>query len=68
MFLDTMSREISETRTRILKSSLELLEASQGKGVRMTDIAKGAGISRQALYLHFATRAELLIATTLLSG
>lgn len=30
----------------------------------MTDIAKKAGISRQALYLHFATRAELLIATT----
>jgi len=32
--------------------------------VRMTDIAKRAGISRQALYLHFSTRAELLIATT----
>ena len=30
----------------------------------MTDIAKRAGISRQALYLHFATRAELLIAAT----
>lgn len=30
----------------------------------MSDIAKRAGISRQALYLHFATRAELLIATT----
>jgi len=47
-----------------LKSSLDLLEKSQGRGVRMTDIAKGAGITRQALYLHFATRAELLIATT----
>jgi len=30
----------------------------------MTDIAKRAGISRQAVYLHFSTRAELLIATT----
>ena len=30
----------------------------------MTDIAKEAGISRQAVYLHFPTRAELLIATT----
>lgn len=30
----------------------------------MTDIAKAVGISRQALYLHFPTRAELLIATT----
>ncbi len=30
----------------------------------MSDIAKRAGISRQALYLHFKTRAELLVATT----
>lgn len=30
----------------------------------MSDIAKLAGISRQALYLHFPNRAELLIATT----
>ena len=30
----------------------------------MGDIAKAAGISRQAVYLHFASRAELLIATT----
>ncbi len=30
----------------------------------MGDIAKAAGISRQALYLHFASRAELLVATT----
>lgn len=30
----------------------------------MSDIAKAAGISRQALYLHFPTRAELLVATT----
>ncbi len=30
----------------------------------MTDIAKRARLSRQAVYLHFATRAELLIAAT----
>jgi len=30
----------------------------------MADVAKKARISRQALYLHFGTRAELLIATT----
>ena len=41
------------------------MEDRLGQGVRMTDIAKEAGVSRQALYLHFASRAELLIATTL---
>ena len=59
-----MSRETNETRTRILDAAWKLLEASRGSGVRMSDIAKAAGISRQAVYLHFPTRAELLIATT----
>ena len=59
-----MSSDNPETRTRILQASLELLVASQGQGVRMADIARQAKISRQAVYLHFATRAELLIETT----
>jgi len=59
-----MSSEMPNTRERILSACWKLLEASQGKGVRMTDIAREAGISRQALYLHFSKRAELLIATT----
>jgi len=59
-----MSSDNPETRNRILKAACKLLEASQGRDVRMTDIAKRAGITRQALYLHFSTRAELLIATT----
>ncbi|MFT4572675.1 MAG: AcrR family transcriptional regulator [Hyphomicrobiaceae bacterium] len=60
-----MSSEIISTQNRILNATWELLEADLGKPVRMADIAKKAGISRQALYLHFPTRAELLIATTL---
>ena len=31
-----------------------MLEEHGGRGVRMGDIAKAAGISRQAVYLHFA--------------
>ena len=62
--LYTMSREPTDTRGRILDAAWQLLEASRGTGVRMSDIAKQAQISRQALYLHFATRSELLIATT----
>ncbi len=60
-----MSSPRSETKTRILQASLKLLEADDGKDVRMSDIAREAGVSRQALYLHFATRVDLLIATTL---
>lgn len=59
-----MSSKNLSTRDRILVATAKLLEASDGKEVRMSDIAKAAGISRQALYLHFETRAELLIETT----
>jgi AcrR family transcriptional regulator len=59
-----MSSEELETRIRILEASVRLLEAHRGRSVRMVDIAKAAGISRQAVYLHFASRAELLEATT----
>ncbi|WP_108880416.1 TetR family transcriptional regulator [Anderseniella sp. Alg231-50] len=59
-----MSSDNVETRIRILNATWKLLEANQGQGVRMSDIARQAGISRQAVYLHFPTRSELLIATT----
>ncbi len=59
-----MSSHNPETRNRILNAAWTLLEANQGTDVRMTDIAKQAGISRQALYLHFSKRSELLITTT----
>lgn len=58
-----MSRNSSNTRARILDCTWNLLESGDKK-VRMSDIAKASGISRQALYLHFPTRAELLVATT----
>lgn len=59
-----MSRKNLSTRKKILDSSLKLLEGVGADAVRMSDIAKLSGISRQALYLHFRSRAELLIATT----
>ncbi len=60
-----MSKKSEQTRRRILDSALSLLEGGRLADVRMSDIAKDAGITRQALYLYFPTRAELLIATTL---
>ena len=41
-----------------------MLEEHGGRGVRMGDIARESGISRQAVYLHFASRTELLVAAT----
>ncbi|MEZ6000243.1 TetR/AcrR family transcriptional regulator [Hyphomonas sp.] len=59
-----MSSLNPDTRKRILQATADLLSEGGGTGVRMSDIAKRAGISRQAVYLHFANRADLLIATT----
>lgn len=50
-----------ETRERILRSARDLLEQEPGVAVSMAQVAKQAGVSRQALYLHFADRAELLV-------
>lgn len=59
-----MSSESIETRTRILAATVRMLEEHGGRGVRMGDIAKESGISRQAVYLHFASRTALLVAAT----
>ena len=59
-----MSRKKLETRNRILQTAWKLLETGSGSQVRISDIADAAGITRQALYLHFPKRADLLIATT----
>lgn len=59
-----MSSNEKNTRNRILQTTWELLEKSPGRSLNMSEIAKATGISRQALYLHFDSRTELLIATT----
>lgn len=59
-----MSSIKSDTETRILEATMAQLQSGGGEAVRMSDIAKAAGISRQAVYLHFPTRAALLIAAT----
>lgn len=49
------------TRERILEATRTLIE-EKGAGVAMERIAGRAGISRRAVYLHFATRTDLLLA------
>lgn len=55
------------TKEKILKATWEMLE-SRGSSVRMSDIAKQAGVSRQAVYLYYPSRAQLLIETTKFAG
>lgn len=57
-----MSSSNLSTRDRILEATCTLLEEKPGAGTRMSDIAKAAKVSRQAVYLHFENRADLLIA------
>jgi len=52
------------TKTRILEAAWKLMELHPGLSVSMSAIAKEAGISRQAVYLHYASRTELIIATS----
>jgi len=58
-----MSSGDPKTRTRILEATWRLTVERNGQGVRMRDVAEAAGVSRQAVYDHFGSRAELMVAT-----
>ena len=52
----------SETRERLLQAAAEVFAARGYDGTRVADIAAAAGVSNGALYAHFASKAELLVA------
>ncbi|HEV3293358.1 MAG TPA: helix-turn-helix domain-containing protein, partial [Streptosporangiaceae bacterium] len=52
---------MSSTRARILDTAREIIE-KQGTVPTMSALARGVGISRQALYLHFPDRTQLMLA------
>lgn len=56
--LDSMS----SPKQRILRATLKLLAQRGDAEVSMAEIARAAGISRQALYLHFPERSALFLA------
>ncbi len=60
--LYTVSRTTEATRIRILDAALDALERGDVQSLTMAGVAKIAGLSRQAVYLHFENRAGLLIA------
>ena len=53
---------LAETRERILAATWKLMGKSKDLKVRIADIAAAADVSRQAVYLHFGSRANLLLA------
>ncbi len=56
-----MSSKKQRTREKILKSARGLLMERGYHGVGMETIAREAGVSRQAIYLHFKSKADLLV-------
>jgi AcrR family transcriptional regulator len=55
--------EAIDTRERILRATWRLLEERRGQNARLEDVAQAASVSRQAVYLHFGSRATLFVAT-----
>jgi AcrR family transcriptional regulator len=50
------------TLAGILDAAWALVEARGGEAFSMAEVSQRAGVSRRALYLHFASRAQLMIA------
>jgi AcrR family transcriptional regulator len=49
------------TRRRICEAALRLVAKRGGADLTLASVAQAARVSRQALYLHFADRAELFV-------
>ncbi|MEU8245871.1 helix-turn-helix domain-containing protein [Nonomuraea sp. NPDC048916] len=52
----------AETRERLLRAAAEVFARRGYDGTRVADIAAAAGVSNGALYAHFGSKAELLVA------
>ena len=52
----------AETRERLLRAAADVFARQGYDGTRVADIAATAGVSNGALYAHFGSKAELLVA------
>lgn len=52
----------AETRERLLRAAADVFARKGYDGTRVADIARVAGVSNGALYAHFASKADLLVA------
>ncbi len=56
-----MSTQASNSRAAILEAARELFAAEGYQGASLERVARRAGVSRQAVYLHFGSKAGLLV-------
>lgn len=59
---DPANARSRRTRTALLDAARDLIEAAGFAALTMAAVADKAGVTRRAVYLHFATRAELVTA------
>lgn len=52
----------ADTRERLLRGAAEVFARRGYDGTRVADIAAAAGVSNGAMYAHFSSKAELLVA------
>src|SRR5438105_8937314 len=52
----------AETRQRLLRAAADVFARRGYDGTRVADIAATAGVSNGALYAHFGSKADLLVA------
>ena len=62
MLYRVSSSRASQTRTQILDAARVLFEEHGYHGAGLEAVGKKAGVSRQAIYLHFPSKSELLAA------
>jgi AcrR family transcriptional regulator len=62
MVYSVSSRGREDTRDAILDAAREQFETNGYHGVALETVARQAGVSRQAIYLHFDSKATLLTA------
>jgi AcrR family transcriptional regulator len=55
-----MSSGLRDTRVAVLDAARALFESTGYHGTGLESVAKRAGVSRQAIYLHFSSKADLL--------
>jgi AcrR family transcriptional regulator len=58
----------AETRERLLRAAADVFARRGYDGTRVADIAATAGVSNGALYAHFGSKAELLVAALRTNG